>query len=993
MRPQPVRVAIDLETTGLHPEQDAVIEIGALKFAGEQVIETFESFVATTAPIPYRVQRLTGIKPAQLRQAPKMSELAPRLRTFLGDLPLVGHSVPFDVAFLRRAGLARHNPLVDTYELATTLLPNLSSYTLGSVGAALGCSSPTYHRALADAQLSRDVFLALLARLEGLDASVLESLGQLAAPADWTPAFFVRSELRARGAARPRANGGFGGTLGDQLAAKLGMDSAALAQVVGQAESPGSQQRAVTVAAESAGDAPADWSPAQEVVASAIQNCFDSGEPLMAEIESNAESKLACLVGVARWAEARGERVLVSVATRDAMSHLATVELPRAIAIVGVEPSHLPIADADRNDAYLCLHRWHGAARDARDGVMSRDLTRGLAKLAVWAGQTQSGRRNEVAIVASDELAWERARSGEDFRDAVASCAYRRDGSCFTTRAREAASAARIVVTTHAALAAHLAGADSLLPEAQRVLVLDAHLFEEELRGAGGYTLDRQEIISLLDTLACVEPENHRAGLLHLAARRVEPQGGSREQEWFAVVHRTQECVDALFHALQQVMREAANGQDSGSTMGDAPEQTTLRVDGKTRQLRSWQQAAAVWDTLSQRCDELGNVAREAARLPAGDRGKKAGGLAADGVASELFGCARALERLCQRGAALFDPQDRENTVFWLRLPYPSGPANNTNPAWQRRDRRGGKPDWQPTSSPKRLASGSGVVASGGLSSEEVAEAAPAPVAYCAPIHVGDQVAKLWKPPSAVALTGPALAVSGDFTFLRGSLGLPEQTVTRVLGSDRQDQTLLCLPEDVPEPNVSQYQRHLDDALVALATALGGRLVALFPSHAALRSSAQNIRRLLEQRDILVMAQGQDGSVRQLWQTFRTEERVVLLGAGAFWDGAEQVERPPACVVVTRTPFPTMGDPLLAARADQWQDQQADFIVPHAALRIHQALSGLAWSHRTRNAVVLFDRRLQTRAYGPTILGSLPRCTHYQEAMDRITERVAEWVG
>ena len=266
-------------------------------------------------------------------------------------------------------------------------------------------------------------------------------------------------------------------------------------------------------------------------------------------------------------------------------------------------------------------------------------------------------------------------------------------------------------------------------------------------------------------------------------------------------------------------------------------------------------------------------------------------------------------------------------------------------------------------------------------------------MAYCAPIQIGRLIAPLYEGPRALALTGPALAVSGDFGYLRGSLGLPEQTVTRLLSGEREEQTLLCLPDDVPEPNVSQYQRHLDDALIALATALGGRLVALFPSHAALRSSSQTIRRTLEQRDILVMAQGQDGSVRQLWQTFRSEQRVVLLGAGAFWDGAEQVERPPACVVITRTPFPTMSDPLLAARADQWHDQQTEFIVPHAALRIHQALSGLAWSHRARNAVVLFDRRLQTRAYGPTILSTLPRCTQYQEAMERITERVTEWVG
>ncbi len=144
---------------------------------------------------------------------------------------------------------------------------------------------------------------------------------------------------------------------------------------------------------------------------------------------------------------------------------------------------------------------------------------------------------------------------------------------------------------------------------------------------------------------------------------------------------------------------------------------------------------------------------------------------------------------------------------------------------------------------------------------------------------------------------------------------------------------------------------------------------------------------------MLLLAQGLDGSARQLWHTFRSEPRVVLLGAGAFWEGADQSEQPPACVVVPRVPFPALSDPLLAARAETWADPQAQFVVPHAALRLRQALGGLAWSHWRRNAVVLFDRRLQTRDYGPTILGTLPRCEHYQEAMAQIVERTAEWVG
>ena len=103
----PIRVALDLETTGLHAEQDAILEVAAIKFQGNELLDIFETFVAPGRSIPYRVQRLTGIKPELITGAPHFDTIAKRLQSFLGDFPIVGHSIPFDVGFLRRRGLAR----------------------------------------------------------------------------------------------------------------------------------------------------------------------------------------------------------------------------------------------------------------------------------------------------------------------------------------------------------------------------------------------------------------------------------------------------------------------------------------------------------------------------------------------------------------------------------------------------------------------------------------------------------------------------------------------------------------------------------------------------------------------------------------------------------------------------------------------------------------------------------------------------------------------
>lgn len=983
---QPVRVAVDLETTGLNPEQDAIIEIGALKFAGDEIVDTFESFVAPGAPLPYRVQRLTGIAPSQLKGAPTMAELSPRLRAFLGEAPLVGHSVQFDAAFLRRWGLARRNPLVDTYELASTLLPNLSSYTLGSVGVALGVASPTFHRALADAQLARDVFLALLRRLDALDATTREALGHLAVPRDWTPAYFIRQAGRDRES--PMSRGFGGGTLGQQLAAKLGVDPAALALAIapdaGQAK-PRRHAAAVAplplpaISPAVAQTAARAGETLRAALRGAVGAAFDDAGILLAEVQNDGGGGAACLAEALRWARERGERALVSVADGEAASRLTQYEVPRAAELLGIQPGDVRVAELIEREHYLCLHRWFGVARESRDGLLPLDVARGLAKLTVWAGETYTGARNEVALGGQEAEAWERARSGPEFADSSPTCAYRRDGYCFVARAQSAAEEAQVVVTTHAALAKQLAGSDALLPSFARTLVLDAHLLEEELRRARSCTLDRRELLAQLAALAEAEPGGRRAGLFHLAAERLGNGEAQRAGAWFNHVGRARQAAEHFFAAVRGLLGDDAAGGEPQARGGDNPEQSALRLDEAVKERQSWPSVVAAWTALRERLAAVDRCAHEVAQLVLAARGVKSP--SADGVATDLLAMARALEQAQRDGdAILLHDHHNDDTVTWLRVPYPSAAEQHQQP--DRRGRDGG---------PRR---GNGGGARGPRSQEglQAGQEMEAPVLHRAPTRVGRALEPLYSS-GGLVVTAPALAIGGDLTFSRVSLGLPEAARTLSPDFDRTEQTLLCLPTDVPEPNAPQYQRRLDESIIQLATALQGRLVVILPSHAALRSAAVGIRRALEQRDILLLAQGQDGSARQLWHTFRTEPRVVLLGAGAFWEGAEQAEQPPACVVVTRVPFPPLTDPLLAARSEAWPDPQAQFVVPHAALRMRQALGGLAWSHWRRNAVVLFDRRLQTRGYGPTILGTLAKCTQFEDTVGQIVERVTEWVG
>src|SRR3982751_762381 len=98
-------IAFDLEATGMQPERDEVIEIGAVKFRDGEIIDRWESFVRPSQPVPYKVTQLTGIRDTDVRRAPQIAQVAPDFIKFMGDSPVIGQSVELDLAMLARGGI------------------------------------------------------------------------------------------------------------------------------------------------------------------------------------------------------------------------------------------------------------------------------------------------------------------------------------------------------------------------------------------------------------------------------------------------------------------------------------------------------------------------------------------------------------------------------------------------------------------------------------------------------------------------------------------------------------------------------------------------------------------------------------------------------------------------------------------------------------------------------------------------------------------------
>jgi len=181
-------VVVDLETTGLSPGTASICEIGAVRVQRLELGERFETLVNPRRPLPAAIAALTGIDPRALRGAPPVELAVRRFLDFAGDAVLVAHNARFDIGFLDReverlTGRRIAAPVVDTLWLARRLLAGrLSRVGLASLAHFFGTAARPCHRALADAEATAEILLALVGLAQERGATTVAELVDLAAP-------------------------------------------------------------------------------------------------------------------------------------------------------------------------------------------------------------------------------------------------------------------------------------------------------------------------------------------------------------------------------------------------------------------------------------------------------------------------------------------------------------------------------------------------------------------------------------------------------------------------------------------------------------------------------------------------------------------------------------------------------------------------------------------------------------------------------------------
>jgi predicted DnaQ family exonuclease/DinG family helicase len=503
----PEYAALDLETTGLDPSRDRVIEVGAVAFTPDRVTTTLERLVDPGRAVPETVLRLTGIRQEELRGAASAESALRELSSFLRGRQPVGHGARLDVDFLTAAGLwDPSQEILDTLDVARILLPSAASHSLPLLATEMGFTQPRPHRALDDADATRQLLLRLREEAAALDESLKESMLALVAPYEWPVARFFADALTAPNPDPEPAPADFVGSVRHgksaeappddprKVAALLGPDGP-LAGLL-----PGYEHR-----------------EPQVQMMLAVAQIQARGGTLVVEAGTGTGKSLAYLVPSIARAVRYGERAVVSTNTHTLQEQLMSKDLP---SLGEWLPWDFKACLLKGRSNYVSLRRWRRyLAEPCRDG----EELRFKLKILIWLNTTVSGDRSELRLYGREEVMWTRIAS--DPLDCVGIHCTKED--CYVHRARAEADSADLVVVNHALLLADAEVGGGLLPEFDHLVIDEAHHLEEAATRGLRQEVDGPGLLALLERLASSNGE--RPGGLLEELRRQPHLGASNE--------------------------------------------------------------------------------------------------------------------------------------------------------------------------------------------------------------------------------------------------------------------------------------------------------------------------------------------------------------------------------------------------------------------------------------------------------------------------------
>lgn len=479
-------VSLDLETTGLSPGKDKIIEIGAVKTdSNGNQIEEFNSLVNPGILISDFIENLTGISNDDVLSSLKFADIVDEFQSFLDDSIIIGHNIEFDLRFLSEEGLKLNNKFVDTWRFSQIMLPDLLDLSLGSICNYLNINQQNAHRALSDAKFTLEVFLLLSEKYKNLDNKLQTAICNIISGKDnelfflfnsvlnetdpnlKNNIFFSPMEIIPKHNIKEKTKGNYFNYGDDVLQEIFSSNSEILNKVLSNFS----------------------YREQQLDMSKVISDCIKNQHSAALEAGTGVGKSLAYLLPAAIFALKTGKRVLVSTNTINLQDQLYLKDLPLVKSILSeLDPDaeEINFSILKGRDNYLCIKNY---GNQFVEEDIDQDYSRFLAKIAVWLSKTETGEKSELGLSNFvNNNYWRRIIPKNKIN------CYGFDGPCFLRNSREKAESSNIIIVNHALLMTDLKSVNSVIPDYDVLIIDEAHNLEDVASQHLGWKVDERDL-------------------------------------------------------------------------------------------------------------------------------------------------------------------------------------------------------------------------------------------------------------------------------------------------------------------------------------------------------------------------------------------------------------------------------------------------------------------------------------------------------------------
>ncbi|MBD3232174.1 MAG: hypothetical protein GF315_00460 [candidate division Zixibacteria bacterium] len=907
-------VAVDIETTGLDPKIDEIIEIGAVRFKDFEPVDTFSGLINPKMSISEFITKLTGITNEMIEEGGGDDiQVTSEFADFLGDSVPVFHNASFDTSFLEKFLPDINRSYLDTKVIARVLYPFRKSVGLSTLTQLFGITNVQPHRGVSDATATGEVLAYLAAARNHLPVLLTDKIKMFCsywgndAMRDFFGAGIINVDRELKDSHIPprkippsqKLNGKHKGELwqGDIKAffdtnGELSRDLDRFEYRDGQAE-----------------------------MASDCLDSLQGGAFIIAEAGTGTGKSFSYLLP-ALISSTEGKKAFVSTRTKNLQKQLFEKDLPFMLKYF---PVQLKASLLKGRANYLCLLKLHNFAM-ASGLISPQDVPRVLHLLS-FAEFSKTGDFSEIQHEKGRGFDYiSRLFSSADGFCTGQKCQF--VNKCFLFKARKEARSSDIVVVNHHLFFADLSSETDILSEFSIGVFDEAHHLDSTAREYLGMEFSPYEVNSILerisgsderkgDTISALFFQIKKSLLLERDIDRYQEQIGTIQNECKSISRSMRNFFESA--AIQAVKEEGKRrtGRNSGGIK--------LRYKyGDKFQAHIQQSGEALIEDLERLSSNIKKLLDNVRRDFTEDHVEA-------GLIDLLETEVRNLDSLCLNLSELMLAENND-WVYW----YEAGARRS-----------------------------------------QINLLKSAPINAGKHIHeavLSNQEALVFTSATLKSTEG----FDSTRFKLGLDLVDDDRVIERSYPSPFQYQNLLrvLILEFLPPPDSSNFSFQASEIITIFAQALRKNMMALTTSYMQLESLYELSKARLEEDNYTVLAQSIDGNAEEVANKFNQVHPGLLIGTDSFWEGVDFPGEKLEILFVCRLPFAVPTEPITAAMGEYFQSQGKDpfrsFSLPEAVIKFRQGCGRLIRSNTDKGVIVILDNRISTKFYGKAFIDALP---------------------